>query len=352
MKTNLSVIAALLCFNLDASALDCLQDGVRVPDSASRIFYRKSYIPMSWGGDCAAYSRVRKCVGGVLSGGEIYAPTGETFSLAACKSAKDLVQPTISSNLSDRQRDWKLVFHDEFLSESNAWAFENGPMWLGGYRVPERAVVADGRLTIENRKGTRAPSPLAPLYNSRLKETIYPSQMESAHLITNQKFKYGAFEIRAKMSGGPAIDTAFWLTSGGPEIDIFETFYMATEKFRLTGGLHPRVWDPVTKKWVADPASKNFPELRSEKVIERNLAAEFHTYTLIWDPTKIVWLMDGVEIRREGRSVVTGNFNIPMQLRISTAMTNVLAALGVTAPIDAKSTSSEFVIDYVRVFQD
>src|SRR5258705_11580865 len=97
-----------------------------------------------------------------------------------------------------QQREWKLVWHDEFnykgLPDSIKWSYEAGGEGWGNHekqyytaRRKENARVENGRLIIEARK-------------EKWKENDYTS----ARLVTKNKgdWQYGKIEVRAKIPKG------------------------------------------------------------------------------------------------------------------------------------------------------
>jgi beta-glucanase (GH16 family) len=322
----------------------CYTGGVTTHHGQSRRFYRKVYIPMSWGGDCLPYSMVRTCENGRLSGLEVYPITNERFNLVNCKSPIETVQPLI--HFQSVKDDYRLIFHDEFAGDSKAWDKQNSGMWLGGYRVPDRVVIGNGTLEIQNRRGVRALYPAVPTYSDVFRRNIYPSQNESGHMISKEKFKYGYFEIRAKLSRGPSIDTAFWLMDDrGNEIDIFEAFYHNDNKYELTNNLHPR--HPGTFDRVVEMPKS----LSQVKFLTDQLWQNYHIYGLLWTPERIVWLVDGMVIRTESRPNIVSHFNSPLKIRISTAVSNVWKKSHGGVGLNSMSYNSEFKVDYVRAFE-
>ena len=80
-----------------------------------------------------------------------------------------------------------------------------------------------------------------------------------------------------------------------------------------------------------------------EAVAGIDLSADFHRYSVLWEPGLIVWYIDGIEIQR-----ITG-------VRVSDEPMNIVAHLVVGsnwigAP-DAQSVPAVFEIDYIKAWQ-
>ena len=102
-------------------------------------------------------------------------------------------------------------------------------------------------------------------------------------------WKYGRFEIRAKMPNGQGIWPAVWMLptnskyggwASGGEIDIIESRGSMVEE--TTGALH------FGGAWP-----RNTYLAHSYKFPKNNAAEKFHIYTLEWTADEIKWFVDG-----------------------------------------------------------
>ena len=109
----------------------------------------------------------------------------------------------------------------------------------------------------------------------------------SGIIITRDNFsqQFGRFEIRAKLPKGKGFWPAFWLLPVTPhypyEIDAFEML-----------GDKPNVLY-MTYHWKdsnGNPTSKGFAFNSTV-----DYSTGFHTFMVEWDPSKIVWYVDGVQ---------------------------------------------------------
>lgn len=97
-------------------------------------------------------------------------------------------------------------------------------------------------------------------------------------------YKYGCFEIRAQVPSGKGLWPAFWMLptsrSRWLEIDVME----------ILGNEPSKVY--MTNHWKGPSG-----ELASAKgsVTQTDFSQGFHTFAVDWEPSEIVWYVDGVE---------------------------------------------------------
>ncbi len=181
---------------------------------------------------------------------------------------------------------WQLVWQDEFegreLNPDN-WQFEigNGENGWGNnelqYYRSENTSIVEGNLVIEAKK-----------------ETFSGSNYTSSRLVTlnKQQFKYGRIDIRATLPYGKGIWPALWMlganfeTVGWPacgEIDIMEMIGGGENDDTVYGTVH----------WQAGGIHA---EYGGNKALPNGaLKSKFHVFSIIWDESKIVWLVDDQE---------------------------------------------------------
>lgn len=110
----------------------------------------------------------------------------------------------------------------------------------------------------------------------------------SAELLTAKSYGYGRFEARARFAAGSGVVSSFFLWKDGSE--QAGTFWNELDFEKL--GAECRL---ETNPIYGSPAANH--SQRHELVLD--LCGSFHTYAYEWTPEAIVWLIDGVEIRRE-----------------------------------------------------
>lgn len=191
------------------------------------------------------------------------------------------------ANVPDRDASQTLVFGDHFEQSTLdpakwisclPWGRENSPELE--YYVDD---AFDLSTTSHNRIRADAPQMAGHAYTS--------GAMNSQGLFSAQ---YGYFEAKAKIPRGKGLWPAFWLLAEGQdwpkEIDVFEfvgdqpdTVYM-TNHWKGPGGEH-----------LSDSGYYTGPDF----------SQAFHTFGVDWQPSRIIWYVDGVERFRTNQGVPT-----------------------------------------------
>ncbi|GGG30201.1 hypothetical protein GCM10011378_03550 [Hymenobacter glacieicola] len=183
-------------------------------------------------------------------------------------------------------------------------------------------------------------------------------------------FRYGIFEIRAKLPATDGLQAAFWLWGGygvpncegsiNPnwqtgdtwELDMFESFMGPPTPEGQPG---KRTFFSSLQR---NPYSGHESKVTHLSWLKNNPATSFHVYTLVWAPTEMVWLIDGQVIQRiQGEKAILPR---EMNLMISShyqwdCKKNQhcpTAPDGVTATDQhCPSPNDSFLIDYIRVYR-
>ncbi len=236
--------------------------------------------------------------------------------------------------------DWQPRWADEFdthgLPDPGKWDYEEGRVRNNEdqYYVRDRrenARVEDGRLVITARQ-----------------EPWKGATVTSACLITLGKFtfRYGKLEISARLPKGRGTWPALWLMGanyekvGWPrcgEIDLMEFV-----------GFMPDVAHFTVHTEAFNHARQN---QQGTTLTVKNLSDEYHRYGLLWTPEEIVWFFDGEPVFRyanahEGEA--QWPFDHPVYLLMNLA---IGGTWGGREGVDPGILPSEFLIDYVRVWQ-
>jgi beta-glucanase (GH16 family) len=159
-------------------------------------------------------------------------------------------------------------------------------------------------------------------------------------------FLYGRVEARVRVPAGSGLRPAFWAggadfrDSGWPasgEIDVMEID--GHDPRAVAATIHgPRVDDTPYK-------------LQEQQRSDDSLAAEFHTYGLVWQPGRIEFTLDGVTYATMSRAELDEGqrwvFDKPFALVLNLAVGG--------GGVDPPSTSTQFpatmLVDWVRVYQ-
>ncbi len=131
----------------------------------------------------------------------------------------------------------------------------------------------------------------------------------SAELIRNQAYVYGRFEARLRFAPGEGVVSSFFLWKNGSEVS--GTFWNELDFEKLGADCHLQ-----TNALFGAPVTDHS---RTESV-DADLCADYHTYAFEWTPTAIVWLVDGIEVRREADETAAAfadNAQTGMQFRFN-----------------------------------
>ncbi len=253
----------------------------------------------------------------MLFAAPLLAQTVKPVQAIHTKATKDLL----------KQDPWELRFSDEFdggalefpkWSPHDPWNHERN-FEVQAY-TPESIELRDGVAHLVARVANA-------IYDGKKRE--YTSGMFTTYGSFAQM--YGRFEIRCRFPAGKGLQPKVWLlpVPNGeiPAINIAD--FVGRDPGRVLFG---NLWGD-TKTERSYSGGWPLPDLTSE----------FHTYTIDWDETRIVWLIDGKERFRS----TTGIPNQPMYLAMS------LAVGGETAkwPDSTTPFPASFDIDYVRIYK-
>ena len=240
---------------------------------------------------------------------------------------------------------YRLVWMDEFNDPSGTirpdkvdWWYETGAGGWGnnelqGYvkAVTGRdtlALVSDGSLKIRAIRAANGDASYA-----------------SVRMNTTKSWKYGYFEMRAKLPGGRGVWPAFWMLPENfrhwpmdGEIDIME--YVGYDPDVVNATVH-------TKKYNHAIGTQ-----RSEKRTIEGAETQFHTYALLWTEDEIRMYVDGenyyVFSNDKKGDKETWPFNVPFYLKLNLA---VGGNWGGQQGVDEAAFPATYEIDYVRVYQ-
>lgn len=243
-----------------------------------------------------------------------------------------------------------LVWSDEFdgvALDRSKWSFDTSRNKVGWHNEEQQYYsadrqqnlrVQDGRLIIEARRDPEA---------IRKNEDWGGQQYSSAKITTKGKaaFKYGFYEVRAKMPCARGTWPAIWmLPSGdhkwpeGGEIDIVE--HVGSRPHVVHANLHTGLFNH---------------QLETHRGAEKPLATsceQFHRYQLDWTPDVITIGVDDRAYMRVRNDQPGGRgawpFDQPFYLILNLAMGGAWAG---AKGIDDAALPQTFEVDYVRVWK-
>lgn len=176
---------------------------------------------------------------------------------------------------------------------------------------------ADGKLTITVDRASERVAPQ--LGGFRYTSGLITTQPSFSQI-------YGYFEMRAKLPRGKGVWPAFWLLPRDfdwpPEIDVMES-----------------IGDP--SKVYVTAHSKLAKDGGTEVAVSPN---DFHTYAVSWGPEKLVWFVDGREVKR---LPTPPDMHKPMYMLANVALGGDWAG----APDASTPFPARYVIDYIRAYR-
>jgi beta-glucanase (GH16 family) len=241
---------------------------------------------------------------------------------------------------------WELVWNDEFEDsfidtskwehEVNAWGGGNNELQYYTDR-PKNSYIEDGNLVIKAFKesytgpeGTR--------------------QYTSARIRTLNKgdWKYGRFEIRAKLPKGKGVWPAIWMLpskskygswAASGEIDIME--YLGHETNKVYGTLH------YGGEWPKNIHTGTFYTLN-----KGDFSEDFHVFSLEWDESEFRWYVDDFHYQTQTKWY-SKDYEYPAPFdQYFHLVINVAVGGNWPGNPDSSTTFPQImVIDYVRVYK-
>lgn len=112
--------------------------------------------------------------------------------------------------------------------------------------------------------------------------------VSSAELYTAASYPYGRFEARARFAAGDGVVSSFFLWKDGSEQTGVFWNELDFEKVAAECRLET---NPIYGKPAANHTQRH--------ALALDLCGSFHTYAYEWTPEAAVWLVDGMEIRRD-----------------------------------------------------
>lgn len=275
-------------------------------------------------------------------------PTGQpTTKPTAQPTAKPTVQPTTEDeklSYDDYNLQWSDDFNGETLNRDDWNVEEHAPGWVNSEL--QEYVDSDKNIYLED--GNLV---LKPIKTVDEKGKV---SYTSGRINTQNKhdYKYGLFEVRAKVPEGKGYLPAFWMMPTDEnlygqwprcgEIDIMEV--MGQQNNKLYGTIH-----------YGNPHNES---QGTHVLSEGNYTDDYHTFSCEWEPGKIKWYVDGILFHEESDWYSTtedqGTVTYPAPFDQPFYMILNLAVGGSWVTNPDENTDFEnaaYVIDYVKAYQ-
>ena len=258
-----------------------------------------------------------------------------------------------------RADDWELVWGDEFdydgAPDPARWSYN---VWQPG------KVNGEDQYYTDRLKNVRVEDGMLVIEAHR--EDYEGAKYTSGRIHTENKadFLYGRFDIRAKVPRGQGTWPAVWMLPSDPfryattceagedwqgsstcdawpnsgEIDILE--HVGYQMGHVHGTVHNRAY--YWKNW----------EQRKGRLLDFDVAEEFHVYSIEWSADRIDMFVDDVlyfTYMNEGTGWKAWPYDHPYNLIINIAMGGAWGSAG--GPTDDSALPQKLLVDWVRVYQ-
>lgn len=234
---------------------------------------------------------------------------------------------------------YSLVFEDEFEGtelDTSVWAYRASGSRRGGFNAESQVTVKDGCMTMTG---------------EYLEDGTYGAGWYTGMIKLKERYCKGYFEIRCIVNAEPGYWSAFWLQAdspytasvskggvGGAEIDIFESVPADDKKCKNS------VYHTIHCAGV-DGVEEGFQSERLGNFYGNNIYEEYNTYGLEWTDDEYIFYINGVETRRSsygnGVSEVLEDVIVSLELPDEDALKE----------LDTETYKTEFIVDYVRIYQ-
>jgi beta-glucanase (GH16 family) len=218
-----------------------------------------------------------------------------------------------------QDQNWQLIFEDNFSS------FEN-TFWLRAHNfvqgdgehehpqvhIQDNVYVENGKLVLRTKKQKYPCTKQNCIYNGEHDYT-------SGYIRTKKTYRYGYFEIYAKLPASDGYHPAFWLWNDYSsttncwynEIDVFEI--TGSEINTVESRFH---WGFECPKGIYGSSQIGFHTC--------NYSTGYHWYGVEWDSKKITWYIDRKPVRQISNNMQGVGIQNPMFIIMNVAMRNKL----------------------------
>jgi len=259
---------------------------------------------------------------------------GLTYSVVSTYLYESKKKPIVPSGQTVDLTDYRLVFEDNFDGDKldlEKWSYRANGARRAGFNSPNQVYVKDGNLYMK----------------AEYKEDgEYGPGWYTGMIRTISEYTTGYFEARCKANEGGGFWSAFWLNSpgmnaqsdggiNGAEIDIFEAFNYDKKTYFFSQR------DSVSLNIHVDGYGEELKSKNLGNYYVKDPYNEFHIYGLEWTPSEYIFYIDGVEACRS-----------TFKNGVSKGLEYVILSLEPPSEVTAEpGFSTEFVVDYVKIYQ-
>lgn len=234
---------------------------------------------------------------------------------------------------------YSLVFEDEFDGNelnTKVWEYRGSGPRRGGFNAESQVRVENGNMIMTGDYQT---------------DGMYGEGWYTGMIKLKERYCKGYFEIRCIVNSGAGYWSAFWLQAdspytasvskggvGGAEIDIFESMSWDEKigKDSVTQTVHCAGVDGVQDGFQSERLGSFYGDDIYEK---------YNTYGLEWTDDEYIFYVNGIETRRTS----FGN-------GVSEVLEDVIVSLEIPseeelAELDKENYKTEFIVDYVKIYQ-
>lgn len=234
---------------------------------------------------------------------------------------------------------YTIVFEDEFNGDTlntDVWDYRGSGPRRGGYNSESQVVVKDGKMTITG---------------EYLTDGTYGEGWYTGMVKLKERYCKGYFEISCIVNEDPGFWSAFWIQAdspytasvskggvGGAEIDIMESLDTANDKDRdaIMQTIHCAGVDGVQEGFRSERLGAFYGE---------DIYNQYNTYGLEWTDDEYIFYVNGVETRRS--SFGNGVSEVPEDVIVSLEIPDEDKLEG----LDKETYKTEYIVDYVRIYQ-
>ena len=234
---------------------------------------------------------------------------------------------------------YNLVFEDEFDAptlNTDVWEYRGSGPRRGGFNAESQVELKNGNMIMTG---------------EYLTDGAYGEGWYTGMIRLKERYCKGYFEIRCIVNNDPGFWSAFWIQAdapytasvskggpGGAEIDIFESLNWGDSKGSdsVAQTIHCAGVDGVQEGFQ----SFNLGSFYGENIYEK-----YNTYGLEWTDDEYIFYVNGVETRRT--SFGNGVSEVEEEVIVSLE----IPAEEELAELDKESFNTEFIVDYVKIYQ-